>query len=176
MMSQNTDACVGVFVLLFLCETAFPQSSDRAYRRAAVLDGNNIKTVFGNWGVLGQPATGGPRGAWKYPSNGYIGDLSFMVGVELPTNPIAHSVITCPVDRPTQLADQSPGGVSWTFEPVTGFFNPSQSSIALSNAPSSWPSAWGGYWNGLNGMGAELPTIQFRIEHCRPSVVSAQDE
>ena len=46
-------------------------------------NGNQVKTVFGNWGVIGQPAAKGPRGAWKNPNNGYIGDVSPLIGAEI---------------------------------------------------------------------------------------------
>jgi hypothetical protein len=138
-----------------------------AQRRFAVLSGGRISTVFGNWGVIGQPAAAGPRGAWKQSTNGYIGDLSLLVGVELPIRDYngdslpdtVHSVITCPVSRPTTLPDTDPvSGQYLTFEPDTGYFNPASSSVALSDDPTTWPSvwpdhpAWGpGVWNGLFG-------------------------
>ncbi len=46
--------------------------------------GNQVRTVFSNYGVIAQPGTEGPRGAWKYDANGYVGDVSPVVGIRLP--------------------------------------------------------------------------------------------
>ena len=80
--------------------------SGREYRRYAVHNGNLVRTVFGNYGVVAQPSNKGPRGAWIHDNNGYIGDVSLMVGVEVSAfdtdvNPVTfHSVVVCPVSRP----------------------------------------------------------------------------
>ena len=60
-----------IISLVFLHGIGFSQNpSGREFRRTAIHNGNQVKTVFGNWGVIGQPATKGPRGAWKNPNNG----------------------------------------------------------------------------------------------------------
>lgn len=138
--------------------------SGREYRRSSVMRGNLVKTVFGNWGVIGQPAEKGARGAWIYENNGYIGDVSPMVGVELKVEgKTFHSVEICPVSRPTRQAEISPSGKPWGFEPVAGYFNEMQEGVALYSDPSSWPSmwpdkkndpddpGWPGAWNGFFG-------------------------
>jgi hypothetical protein len=144
--------------------------SSRAYRRSSIMNGNQVRTVFGNWGVIGQPAEKGKRGAWRNDNNGYLGDVSPLVGAEVKAqsangrDTIFHSVVTCPVARPTGLADEDPrSGLAWTFEPVGGYFNPDQQEIAMSNNKNSWPSfwldklndltdpGWSGKWNGYFG-------------------------
>lgn len=159
---------IGAFLLGLLVPIfAGSQQSGSIYQRAGVLSGNRTATVIGNWGVIGQPCNLGPRGAWLYPTNGYIGDMSILVGVELPIKDYnndgmpdtIHSVITCPVARPTTMTDTDPlTGKYWTFEPVAGFFNPSAASPAISTEPGTWPSSWpdhpewgSGVWNGLFG-------------------------
>jgi len=143
------------------------QQSGSQFTRTGIINANNAKTVFGNWGVIGQPAEMENRGAWLYPTNGYIGDLSFMVGVELPGEPqVIHSVITCPfypTQRPAATQDRDPITNNWwTFEPVTGFFNPNQGGVATNTDKSTWPSSWPDRpdlkdssgslpWNGLFG-------------------------
>ncbi|MFA6541191.1 MAG: hypothetical protein WCT99_06270, partial [Bacteroidota bacterium] len=155
------------FFTLFLFLSIHPLYSDSGpqYYRTAVHNGNRVKTVFGNWGVIGQPVDTRPRGAWKYESNGYIGDVSLFVGAEVKvTNTLSfHSVVTCPVARPSKNPDQSPGGDPWTFMPVSGYFNPNQQSIAMNDDPNSWPlqwpdkmndatdPGWSGSWNGYFG-------------------------
>ena len=65
--------------LIFFVTAQAQQTSGRAYRRSAIMDGNQVRTVFGNWGVIGQPQEQGKRGSWKYPNNGYLGDVSPLV-------------------------------------------------------------------------------------------------
>ncbi|MFL2983011.1 MAG: hypothetical protein ACJZ12_01300 [Candidatus Neomarinimicrobiota bacterium] len=56
------------------------------------------------------------------------------------------------------LSDNSPEGSPWSFEPLSGFANPNQENLAMSDNPSSWPSSWpnrpedwDGQWNGQYG-------------------------
>jgi len=138
--------------------------SGREFRRSSIMRGNLVKTVFGNWGVIGQPAEKGRRGAWIYDNNGYIGDVSPIVGAEVKVgDKVFHSVVVCPVDRPTKQHELSPTGKYWGFEPVAGYFNENQQGIALYSDPSSWPAqwpdklkdpddpGWPGSWNGFFG-------------------------
>jgi hypothetical protein len=154
---------------LFIISLVFAQSGPE-YRRSAVHNANMVRTVFGNWGVVGQPMAGGPRGAWLFDTNGYIGDISPMVGAEvsyydeeLDSTLTFHSVVVCPVDRPRTEAEESNDGQLWTFEPVGSYLNPNSARVAMSTNPSSWPltwpdkmndsddPGWGGAWNGYFG-------------------------
>ncbi len=159
--------CCLTAAMLAAAPAATARQSGAMYRRAGVISGNRTSTAFGNWGVIGQPCTVGPRGSWMYPTNGYIGDMSILVGVELPIRDYnndgipdtIHSVVTCPVARPTTMPDVDPvTGKYWTFEPVAGFFNSSDTRPAISTDPATWPSSWpdhptwaSGVWNGLFG-------------------------
>jgi len=146
--------------------------SGKAYRRSSIHNGNLVRTVFGNWGVIGQPREKGPRGAWLFDTNGYIGDVSPMVGAEvnyhseeLDSTITFHSVVVCPVDRPATAREESPTGDQWTFEPVSGYFNESSQGIAMSTDRNSWPPywpdkmddpedpGWPEQWNGFFGKG-----------------------
>lgn len=155
-----------VFILILmisLSQTVMGQSG-REFRRSSVMRGNLVKTVFGNWGVIGQPASRGTRGAWIYDNNGYIGDVSPLVGAEVTVgDKTFHSVVSCPLTRPTQQHELSPSGRHWGFEPVAGFFNEAQEGVALYSDPGSWPFlwpdkmndtedlGWSGSWNGFFG-------------------------
>ena len=163
--TQLTGALILTVLFQFLFVSAVHAQSGREYRRSAVMRGNLVKTVFGNWGVIGQPASAGARGAWIYENNGYIGDVSPLVGAEVVTeNGLEfHSVVVSPVSRPTRQSEVSPEGKAWGFEPMAGYFNESQESIALYSDPNSWPSywpdrqndpedpGWAGSWNGFRG-------------------------
>ena len=169
-MKRTTAFFLIIFLLGVVRSNA--QQSGPANYRASVHNGNRVKTVFGNWGVIGQPQDTRPRGAWIYSSNGYVGDVSLFVGAEVNgqrwngTNYVPvkfHSVITCPVSRPATNQDEGPLGDRWTFMPQSGYFNANKQSIAMSDDPSSYPASWPdrlndpsdpgwkGLWNGYFG-------------------------
>ncbi len=172
-MTLNKYYSLLILTFFFLTQAVFSQESGAVYRRSGVLNGNQVKTVFGNWGVIGQPSNRGPRGAWIFDSNGYIGDVSPLVGAEVHGQYLLNGVwrdtafywvVDCPVDRPSLGGfDQSNNGTRQAFEPVRGYFNEAQSSPAISSNPNSWPPmwpdkmndpsdpGWPGSWNGLFG-------------------------
>ncbi len=59
---------------------------DRTARKSAIIAGNKVRTLFYNYGVVGGDITGSsPEGEWPIGSgNSYIGDVSILIGVELP--------------------------------------------------------------------------------------------
>jgi hypothetical protein len=162
-------------LLLFAVATSVFAQSGRENQRSAVMNGNQVRTVFGNWGVIGQPGDTRPRGSWKSDNNGYLGDVSPFVGAEVRWQDTSfRSVVTTPTSRPSALPDQDPVyGTPWTFQPVAGYFagSPNQS-VAMSNNTSSWPETWPdkltdaldpgwrGSWNGYFGkrISADLET------------------
>ncbi len=176
-MTTLSLRCATLFFFVLVYSTTLGQNGDRQYRRTGVLNGNQVRTVFGNWGVIGQPAEVGKRGAWKDDNNGYLGDVSPLVGVEAKwLDTTFHSVVTPPTARPTTRRDEDPvSGKPWTWEPLGGYFAPEPNqSIAISNNKSSWPTSpgwpdklndpndpgWVGSWNGYFGkrVSADLET------------------
>jgi hypothetical protein len=157
-----------LMILLFSGETICQIGrGDPTWERTGVMRGNQVRTVFTNSGVIAQPASDGPRGAWKYDNNGYIGDVSPLIGVRLPIKDYGlqdpnypddptrriydgkpdtiHSVIITNVQRPGG-GDYSPGGQFWGFEPIPGFCNQSHNipgqGVAMSDNPDTWPPYW----------------------------------
>ncbi|MFQ5603106.1 MAG: hypothetical protein ACE5HS_07540 [bacterium] len=155
-----TISCFSIFLIR---SGAVAQTSGPEFRRSATHNANLVKTGFGNWGVIGQPAQR-PRGAWIHENNGYIGDVSPMVGAEVFLNSLLfHSVVVTPVARPTQNREESASGQFWGFEPDGRYFNNNQQLVAMSDNPDSWPPfwpdklndpedpGWRGAWNGFFG-------------------------
>ena len=165
MKIKNTYYIIWALLLLFSSTEIFAQLriTDRGtpnFRKVGVHRGNQVRTVFSNYGVIAQPGSEGPRGAWKYDANGYIGDVSPLVGLRLPirdyrrgtlqpdgiTDTI-YSVVITPVDRPG--GGESGGGKSYTFEPIPGFANASLDKVgegvAMSHLPETWPNQWSDY-------------------------------
>ena len=54
-----------ITLLAFISFLLNQENSGYEYRRSAVHNGNLVKTVFSNWGVIGQPTNKGPGGAWR---------------------------------------------------------------------------------------------------------------
>ena len=173
-MKTTRTSCLITVLALISVSLALGQSG-RQYRRSAVMNGNQVRTVFGNWGVIGQPTDTRPRGSWKDDNNGYIGDVSPFVGAEVKwKDSTFRSVVTPPVSRPAAIQDVDPKtGEFWTMEPVDGYFAPEPNqSVAMSNNKSTWPPAWPdkvndpgdpgwrGSWNGYFGkrISADLET------------------
>ncbi len=139
---------------VFFALQSFAQKSSPSYRSAGQMDANNIKTIFTNAGVIGQPSNIGPMVSWKYLHNGYFGDLSILIGVELPVKDytgdgipdILHEVIITPVNRPGGGNTNGINGQFGGFEPDSGYFNPNLNvtgeGVAISNLPETWPTVW----------------------------------
>lgn len=157
----NYFLIIGLILLFFPVESFAQQRiTDRGtpnFRKVGVHRGNQVRTVFSNYGVIAQPGNEGPRGAWRYDANGYVGDVSPLVGLRLPirdyrrgANPpdgipdTLYSVIITPVDRPG--GGEGGGGKSYTFEPIPGFANAFLDDVgkgvAMSHQPETWPVSW----------------------------------
>lgn len=178
--SRKIIFVTSIILMLIVAGLLFAESG-RSYRRYNVHSGNLVKTVFGNWGVVAQPDDKGPRGAWIYDNNGYIGDVSPMIGVEVTSKDADgedvtfHSVIVSPVDRPTLGGDEEgPDGTAWGLEPVAGYYNTdidaSSQRIAMNDNENTWPSSWpdkdaswNGQWNGYFGQESNADEESFYV-------------
>ena len=153
-------------ILFFIVDIAAQQigRGDPNALRIGVHRGNQVRTVFSNLGVIAQPGNQGPRGAWKYDNNGYVGDVSPLVGVKIPidsngdgiADKDTFSVVITNVSRPGG-GDSSPGGTAWTFQPIPGFFNDlldeEGKGVAMSHQPETWPSIWPDQPGWIDGQG-----------------------
>ena len=165
MKIKNTYYLIFAVLILFSSTELFAQLriTDRGtsnFRKVGVHRGNQVRTVFSNYGVIAQPGSEGPRGAWKYDANGYIGDVSPLVGLRLPVRDYRrgtiaadgipdtiYSVIITPVDRPG--GGESGLGKTYAFEPIPGFASNADlgvgEGVAMSHLPKTWPSQWPDY-------------------------------
>src|ERR1051326_5652199 len=155
-----------VFVILAVTGL-FAQRSDPSLRRIGYHTGNRIGISFYNDGAVAGFNIGTDiRGEWPLGSGfNYIGDLTPLVGVEFQTNSgdTLHSVTITRGPRNGQSNEKSPtDGLFWGWDPVPGYLNPLQTSVAMSHLPNSWPlhgwpdhpdwvdqdgkTPWGGYF------------------------------
>jgi hypothetical protein len=142
----------------FIAQQRITERGTSTFRKVGVHRGNQVRTVFSNFGVIAQPGSEGPRGSWKFDANGYVGDVSPLVGVRLPIRDYINassdtldgitdtifSVIITPVDRPG--GGESGLGKAWGFEPIPGFADPILDElgkgVAMSHLPETWPPFW----------------------------------
>jgi hypothetical protein len=148
----NIFAAFTCIILLATTAVSFPPTDiryykgDRLNRAKNTMSGNLVRTVFYNYGLVGN--TGEISGEWPIGTgNEYVGDVSPLVGVEFvhPSGDTLRSVITA--DGPRGNPDGPPGGGAfWGFEALPGFnastvvgFDPL---VAMSNQPNTWPAYW----------------------------------
>ena len=155
------------FSLLFLVVIAFVFSDlvfaqakrvtargSYVYRKVGIHRGNQVRTIFTNYGVIAQPGDQGPMGAWKYDADGYVGDVSPLVGLRLPIKDYngdgvpdtVVNVIITPVSRPGGGNSNGLNGQFGGFDPIPGFANPALNKlgegVAMSQLPETWPNQW----------------------------------
>ncbi|MBI5475196.1 MAG: T9SS type A sorting domain-containing protein [Ignavibacteriales bacterium] len=158
-----------LFLSLLFQQSIFSQLSDPALRRIGYLDSNAVSISFYNDGAISGFNIGTDiRGLWQ--DNYYIGDMTFMVGLELINSrgDTLHPVIIPRSPRNGQSSEHHPTlGYFWGFNPVAGYIEPNQQSIAMSNNPASWPTLWedhpewgSGVWNGLKGANSFSTTLE----------------
>ncbi len=152
-MAQNSEA--GIWI--------DPERSDPTDRRSLIMNGNNVESMVGNWGNVGQ----GPvpiSGVWPRGSgHDHIYEFTGFVGARVPDS----------TGKPVVVISDGyydGGGTSGEFDPVTnieykwhplpGYFNKieGQDEFANSRNPVSWPdtwpgkdATWDGKWNGFFG-------------------------
>ncbi|MFA7710890.1 MAG: hypothetical protein WCY30_07285, partial [Candidatus Neomarinimicrobiota bacterium] len=56
LISRNTSI---ILLVLMIPQIIWASQSGKAYRRSSVHNGNLVRTVYGNWGVIGQPSNKG---------------------------------------------------------------------------------------------------------------------
>ncbi|RMG63783.1 MAG: hypothetical protein D6715_10655, partial [Calditrichaeota bacterium] len=146
---------------------------DPNFRAKNVHSGNQIRTTFFNFGLVGRLNSAEDFGG-EWPINSghfYVGDISVMAGAEiqLPSRQNPDSIV---VIHPVTVADGPRGGnevdpqnptIFWGWEPLPGFINPDTALVAMSHKPISWPPfwpdkendtvdpGWPGAWNGFFG-------------------------
>ncbi|HNW58453.1 MAG TPA: hypothetical protein PKI62_02100 [bacterium] len=150
-----------------LRHTPSKMRGDVNFRAWSNIDGNNVRTSIFNSGYSGAPREVAESVNYEWPKNTgriYISIVGIWVGGE----------VTDATATPVQIVNvfawrTSPAGKTWTMEPVPGYLNPDQATLAVakSDNPRSWPPAsqngwrdkwddpvdpgWIGSWNGFFG-------------------------
>lgn len=125
-------------------------------RKYADQSGNRVLCRFYNQGSIGDQSS---SFSGVYPigsGHSYIWEFSPVVAASVvDTNGNRKHIVS---DGIRGLSDNSPEGTPWTFEPLSGYANPNQENLAMSDNMNSWPSSWpnkpddwSGQWNGQYG-------------------------
>mgnify|MGYP002640158719 CR=1 FL=1 len=138
-------------------------------RKVGTHNGNRVRTLFYNYGSIGKPGTE-PSMEWPIGSSrGYAFEFGVIAGAKIKTLGgtddiiVSDGLVTAGVTYSSNGFENNTGD----WQPLPGYNDPFQPSIAMSDAvdsdrdlkPDSWPSNWynpnfGGYmWPGEYGLG-----------------------
>ncbi len=140
-----------------------PNVSDANKRRSVIMNGNNVESMVGNWGVVGS----GPNpvsGVWpKGSGHDHIFEFTGFVAARVIGRDDNEMIVISDgyVDGGGTSGERDPvTNVEWKFHPLPGYFNETegQDDFANSSNPLSWPetwpgkdATWDGKWNGFFG-------------------------
>lgn len=137
-------------------------------RRKSILDGNNVRATYHNFGWAGR-ISGQDEIIFEYPKNTgrqYMYLFAIFVGAEVQDQAPGASGVLRVVNSPNGRTSQ---GRSWNMNPIAGYFNPDSPELARSDRgpnsllgntwPSFWPDkvtdtsdpGWPNSWNGFFG-------------------------
>ncbi len=141
-------------------------------RRKSILDANNMRATYHNYGFAGR-ASGQDELVYEYPKNTnrwYIYFMSIFTGSEV-RNQGGSGAETFPVVVAPDYRTNPQTGASWSQNPITGYYNEDSEEVARSDRgpgsplgntwPETWPDklgdetdpGWAGKWNGFFGKG-----------------------
>ena len=139
-----------------------PNRADATKRRSLIMNGNNVETMVGNWGNVGQgsnPISGvWPRGS----GHDHIHEFTGIVAAEVPGSDGAMHIIVSDGYSDGVNDEVDPiTNIEYKFHPLDGYLNAieGQDEFANSLNPQSWPfswpgkdATWDGKWNGFFGL------------------------
>ncbi|MBN2601808.1 MAG: hypothetical protein JXR87_07440, partial [Candidatus Marinimicrobia bacterium] len=88
----SVSVIASLLILMGLVQIISGQDTEalgsRIYRKQGIHDGNKVRTIFANYGLVAGDVTGSsPEGEWPRGSgNNYVGDVSPLLGVEIHRN------------------------------------------------------------------------------------------
>jgi len=145
-------------------------------RRMSIMDANQLRASYYNYGHAGKSAGTANELQFEYPKNTgrtYMYFMSVMMGAEVQNQ--LDSTKTFPIVDASNFRT-SRTGKSWSLNPILGYFNPDSKEMARSdrgpgspigdtwpaywpdkkeNGGDGWPGAWDGYF-GKNQFNADL--------------------
>ena len=161
---MSISTCIVLAAAFVIPRLAFAQTVKEAF-----LDTNKVYTIFDNRGGIGNPLLDAglvwpwPRpDGWFEPNTiSYISRMGLLIGGEV-INVHGDTIRIIDDGFPPGWGDYEPGAFNpWGWLPLSGYDNPSDSSVAISDDSSTWyPSSQA--WPGKHGNGilsADLETF-----------------
>ncbi|MGH1363770.1 MAG: FlgD immunoglobulin-like domain containing protein [Calditrichia bacterium] len=127
----------------------------------AALDSNKLRTYINNRGSISSPDPWGVR--WPYRTTNvldYAFEMGLLVGGEVfDINGDTVQIVNDGL-KPGSGGEYDPvSGDPWGWLPESGYDNPNQGSVALSDDSLSWPANWSA-WPGVNGQGTQSADLE----------------
>ncbi len=148
-----------IFSVQNYAQNKYSQKNHSAFtnvnRKTAMMNANNITTQITNYGSIA-PGDGLTRHVNNFVWN-TLGDFytsGLIVGSEVIDTSGKIIYIVSDAINDIYARDFNPlnNTILYGWEPIAGFDNPTQNSIATSDNPSSWPTHWSA-WKGFKGTG-----------------------
>jgi hypothetical protein len=145
-----------------------PNVGQKIYRKTAIIQANQVQSIFGNWGIFGK-RDDPYSGVWpKGTGHAHIQEMTMLAASEVVgTDGNTYHVVS---ESYSENPNRAPDGHEYWWNPLPGYANDHRrftssdgtvdttSQIAHSadatTWPSSWPgksSSWNGTWNGYFG-------------------------
>jgi hypothetical protein len=159
-------------VMPVTAQTPGTERSEFEQRRKSILDANNLRATYHNYGFAGRASTQDEL-VFEYPKNTnrwYIYFVSIFTGAEV-SNQGGTGAARFPVVVAPNYRTNPQTGESWAQNPIVGYYNADSEEIARSDRgpasplgntwPEEWPDkmsdegdpGWRGQWNGFFGKG-----------------------
>ncbi len=125
--------------------------------RSGVHNGNQVRTLIYNYGSIGRPNTE-PSLEWPIGSGqGYAYEFGLLVGTIVQGADGARFPIVNEGLLVAGIQHLGPdnGGFNYGWNPIAGYHDSTQSSLAMSDDPASWPTSWQ-TWPGIFNVGETL--------------------
>ena len=161
---------ISMFIVFLISTMVYSQySNPRQYPPlTGVMDTNYFHLSFYTDGQVSGILPGiDVRGSWLKDGNDYIGDMTPMIGLQLPAKDYTgdgkvdkiHSVIISRGPRNRQSEERHPTlSYFWGWNEKPGYRRNGSDKVPMSNDPGSWPETWPDHpewennvWNGLYG-------------------------
>ena len=135
--------CSIVFFLpIIVFAQPLPQGEQFAIKEA-ILDSNNVTTVFFNYGSICKPNYLGNVADMVWNGLGYMFEFGPIVAAKvINDNGDTLRITDDSFVLPSQGTYSPDGSVKWGWLPDSGYANPNQNEIATKNNPASWPGSW----------------------------------
>ncbi len=159
---MNRLILIIIGILMALDVPSVEEHGDRKYRKRGLHNGNLVETLFWNFGEVAwwrkHPSGVWPRGT----DHSYMDGITPIVAAEVVLSE-GDTIHIVEAGYREHYEEDPITGVEYGWQPISGYSNPYEDKIAMSDDPDSWPASWPdkmnepddpgwpGSWNGYFG-------------------------